>query len=66
MAQSVRDRLELILAKETGKSPDQANELLEDMKLENRYVEEIFGLHAWTSYRNWMSTLILFWNIFLP
>ena len=46
MAQSVRDKLSDIFVAQTGKSLIQVNELLEEMKLENRYVEEIFGLHA--------------------
>ena len=46
MAEGVKDSMISIFMSTMGKTEDEAKQYLTFLKLENRYVEEIFGSHA--------------------
>ena len=43
MAQQVRERLAKVFMAKTGKSAEDVDDFIEELKMENRYVEEIYG-----------------------
>ena len=46
MAQGVKEAMLRIFMKSLSKTEEEAGEFMTSLKLENRYIEEIFGSHA--------------------